>query len=107
MSHKRIVAILALALLPAALPAGAGAEPTCAEGPETVGNTITGTPCDDTIYMPRSVTVAYGEGGNDTIFGQRGNDRLYGGQGDDRLYGGIGDDQLRGGAGDDLLSGGR
>lgn len=88
------------------LPTAAGAAPSCADGPETVGNTIYGTPCADTIRMPRSVTVAFGEGGDDVIYGQRGNDFLYGGEGDDRLYGGIGDDQLRGGAGDDLLSGG-
>lgn len=107
MSSKQIVATVALLLFAAAaLPATGNAAPTCAEGPETVGDTIIGTPCDDIIRMPRSVTVAYGEGGNDTIFGQRGNDRLYGGPGDDRLYGGIGDDQLRGGAGNDLLSGG-
>lgn len=90
----------------AALPAVSTAAPTCAEGPETVGNTIIGTPCDDTIHAPRSVTFVNGEGGNDTLFGGRGNDRLNGGPGNDRLYGGIGDDQLRGGADDDHLSGG-
>ncbi|HEX7058977.1 MAG TPA: calcium-binding protein [Solirubrobacterales bacterium] len=105
MGSIRVIPIVALLSL-AALPAAASAAPTCAEGPETVGDTIIGTPCDDTIRMPRSVTTAYGEGGNDTIFGQRGNDRLFGGFGDDRLYGGIGDDQLRGGGGNDLLSGG-
>lgn len=97
--------ILAVALL-AALPAAAGAAPTCAEGPQIVGNQYIGTPCDDVIRMPRSVTVAHGEGGDDTIYGQRGNDRLFGGPGDDRLYGGIGDDQIRGEGGDDLISGG-
>jgi Ca2+-binding RTX toxin-like protein len=84
----------------------AGAAPTCAEGPETVGETIVGTPCDDTIHAPRGIVTVLGEGGNDTLFGGRGNDRLFGGEGDDRLYGGIGDDELRGGPGNDRLSGG-
>ncbi|HEU5141902.1 MAG TPA: calcium-binding protein [Solirubrobacterales bacterium] len=65
-----------------------------------------GTPCADTIRLPRSVTTVFGEGGDDTLYGGRGNDRLNGGEGHDRLYGGIGDDQLRGGGGDDRLSGG-
>lgn len=90
----------------AILAAPAGAAPTCAEGPQIVGNEYVGTPCDDTIRMPRSVTVAHGGDGDDTIYGQRGNDRIFGDGDDDRLYGGIGDDQLRGGPGDDLLSGG-
>jgi hypothetical protein len=82
------------------------AAPSCEEGPQIVGSEYIGTPCADTIRMPRSVTVAHGGGGNDVIYGQRGNDRLFGGEGNDRLYGGIGDDQLRGGPGNDLLSGG-
>ncbi len=92
-----------------ALAAGApaaGAAPSCAEGPETTGDTITGTPCPDTIRAPRGVTTVNGEGGNDTIYGQRGNDQINGGEGNDRLYGGIGDDRPRGGPGDDFLSGG-
>lgn len=100
-------AILFVALAAAALAAPvAGAAPTCEEGPQTVGGTIYGTPCDDTIRAPRSVTTVYGEGGNDTLYGQRGNDTLYGGEGDDRLFGGVGDDRLRGGSGNDFLSGG-
>jgi Ca2+-binding RTX toxin-like protein len=99
--------VTVIALLLAIAPAGtADAAPTCAEGPQIEGNAYVGTPCDDVIRMPRSVTVARGEGGDDVIYGQRGNDRLFGGPGDDRLYGGIGDDQLRGEAGNDLLSGG-
>jgi Ca2+-binding RTX toxin-like protein len=86
--------------------AAASAAPNCGEPPETIGNTIFGTPCDDTIRAPRSITTVNGEDGNDTLFGQRGNDSLNGGEGNDRLYGGIGDDQLRGGDGDDRLSGG-
>lgn len=97
--------IVALALLVAGT-APAGAAPTCAEGPQTTGDTIVGTPCDDMIRAPRGITTVMGEGGNDTLYGQRGNDFLYGGEGNDRLYGGIGDDQLRGGPGDDRLSGG-
>src|SRR5215472_543009 len=75
----------------------AGAAPTCAEGPETVGDTIIGTPCDDTIHAPRGILTVIGEGGDDSLFGGRGNDRLFGGEGNDRLYGGVGDDELRGG----------
>jgi Ca2+-binding RTX toxin-like protein len=87
-------------------PACAGAAPSCAEGPQTVGTTIIGTPCADVIRMPREVTTALGEGGDDIIYGQRGNDSIFGGEGNDRLYGGVGDDRLRGGPGDDRLSGG-
>jgi Ca2+-binding RTX toxin-like protein len=82
------------------------AAPSCAEGPQTIGETIVGTPCPDTIQASRGITTVYGEGGDDTIYGGRGNQTIYGGEGDDRLYGGIGDDMLRGGPGDDLLSGG-
>ncbi len=93
-----------LFILAAAPPAGAA--PSCAEGPETVGDTIVGTPCDDTIHAPRGIVTVLGEGGNDSLFGGRGNDRLFGDEGNDRLYGGVGDDRLRGGPGDDRLSGG-
>jgi Ca2+-binding RTX toxin-like protein len=98
-----VLTVLAV-LGPAASPASAA--PSCAEGPRVVGETIVGTPCGDTIRMPRGVTAAYGEGGDDTIFGGRSNQAIFGGEGHDRLYGGIGDDQLRGGPGDDQLSGG-
>lgn len=97
---------IALALIFATLPAPATAAPSCGEGPQTSGEVIVGTPCDDTIHAPRGITTVYGEGGNDVLFGGRGNESLFGGEGDDRLYGGIGDDRLRGGPGDDLLSGG-
>ena len=99
------LAILSGALL-AALPASAGAAPSCADGPQAAGETIVGTPCGDTIHAPRGITAVYGEGGDDTIYGGRGNESLYGGAGNDRLYGGPGDDRLRGGPADDLLSGG-
>ncbi len=101
--------LLALAVLPCAfltLPSSSTAAPSCAEGPQTVGTTIIGTPCADTIRMPRNVTTVLGEGGDDVLYGQRGNDSLFGGEGNDRLYGGVGDDRLRGGPGDDRLSGG-
>src|SRR6201747_173627 len=101
--------LLALAALPCAflmLPACCAAAPSCAEGPETVGAAIIGTPCADTIRMPRNVTTVFGEGGDDVLYGQRGNDSLFGGEGNDRLYGGVGDDTLRGGPGADRLSGG-
>jgi len=90
----------------AAFPSTGLAAPSCADGPETVGATIIGTPCNDVIRLPRMVTTVLGEGGDDHLYGQRGNDSLFGGEGADRLYGGIGDDRLRGGPGDDFLSGG-
>ncbi len=96
--------LLVLAALIA--PAPAAAPPSCSEGPQIAGEAIVGTPCGDTIHVPRGVTAVYGEGGDDTIFGGRANQSIFGGEGNDRLYGGIGDDQLRGGPGDDLLSGG-
>lgn len=99
------VLLVALSSAPVGAPV-ANAAPTCAEGPETAGSTIVGTPCDDTIRAPRGVTTVRGEGGSDTLYGQRGNDTLLGGEGEDRLYGGIGDDELRGGSGADRLSGG-
>jgi hypothetical protein len=96
---------VSLAIL-AWFPAGAGAAPSCAEGPETAGTTIVGTPCADVIRLPRNITTVFGEGGDDVLYGQRGNDTLFGGEGTDRLYGGVGDDRLNGGPGDDRLSGG-
>ncbi len=101
-----VAALLAAQLALAVFAPPTAAAPTCAEGPETTGNTIVGTPCPDTIRAPRGVTTVRGEGGDDTLYGQRGNDTLLGGEGGDRLYGGVGDDELRGGAGDDRLSGG-
>lgn len=96
---------LSLAVL-LALPSTGSAAPSCAEGPETVGATIIGTPCADVIRLPRAVTTVFGEGGDDVLYGQRGNDSLFGGEGADRLYGGVGDDRLRGGPDGDRLFGG-
>lgn len=107
MSSTRLTIAAALAALAAAAAAPTGgAAPNCADGPETVGQTIVGTPCADTVHAPRGITAVYGEGGDDALYGGRGNDSLHGGEGSDRLYGGIGDDRPRGGPGDDLLSGG-
>jgi len=106
MQQLRLLALVALPCVFLMLPACSAAAPSCAEGPETVGTTIVGTPCPDTIRLPRSVTTVFGEGGDDVLYGQRGNDSLFGGEGADRLYGGVGDDRLRGGPGDDRLSGG-
>jgi Ca2+-binding RTX toxin-like protein len=109
MGHRRHACFALLAATLAVLlvmPGAAAAAPSCAEGPETVGTTIVGTPCADTIRLPRGVTTALGEGGDDVLYGQRGNDSLFGGEGADRLYGGVGDDRLRGGPGDDRLFGG-
>jgi Ca2+-binding RTX toxin-like protein len=105
--HRTLLAAGVLLATAAGLAAPvSSAAPSCAEGPQTEGSTIYGTPCDDTIRAPRGVTAVFGEGGNDTLYGQRGNDELNGGEGSDRLYGGIGDDRLRGGPGGDHLSGG-
>jgi Ca2+-binding RTX toxin-like protein len=104
----RLTAGIAVAALAAAIAPAATAlpPPSCAEGPQTVGSTIIGTPCDDTVHAGRGITAVYGEGGDDVLFGGRSNQSLFGGEGNDRLYGGIGDDRLRAGPGDDLLSGG-
>jgi Ca2+-binding RTX toxin-like protein len=102
----RFAPFAALLLLFAVWPAAAAAAPSCVEGPQTVGSSIVGTPCGDTIHAPRGITTVYGEGGDDRLYGGRGNESLFGGEGNDRLYGGIGDDRLRGGPGSDLLSGG-
>jgi RTX calcium-binding nonapeptide repeat (4 copies) len=107
MGYRRLTFAAALPLLLLlALPGLGSAAPSCAEGPETVGATIVGTPCADVIRLPRSITTVHGEGGDDVLYGQRGNDSLFGGEGADRLYGGVGDDRLRGGAGNDRLFGG-
>ena len=122
--------MLALALL-AALPPAAGAAPSCAEGPQIVGNTVVGTPCGDVIHAPSGVTAVRGGGGNDTIiarpvaagaactgickhlgvgsqtfYGGPGDDVIFGERGNDTLYGGEGEDSLYGGIGDDSLHGG-
>lgn len=107
MSPRRLLSSTALLLAAfLALPGTGSAAPSCAEGPETAGATIVGTPCADVIRLPRSVTTVFGEGGDDRLYGQRGNDRLFGGEGADRLYGGVGDDRLRGGPDGDRLFGG-
>ncbi len=107
MRHRLLINLVApLIVVLAVFPGASLAAPSCEAGPETVGTTIIGTPCNDVIRLPRTVTTVLGEGGDDRLYGQRGNDSLFGGEGADRLYGGIGDDRLRGGPGDDLLSGG-
>lgn len=106
MQQRRLLALVAVPCAFLMFPSFSTAAPSCAEGPETVGTTIVGTPCADTIRLPRSVTTVLGEGGDDVLYGQRGNDSLFGGEGNDRLYGGVGDDRLRGGPGDDRLFGG-
>ncbi len=130
------VAALLLAVLVLA-PSQAGASPSpagppsCAEGPERVGDTIEGTPCADTIVVPAGVASVSGGGGNDTIVpgpiaaaisscpsgcrlgvgsqtfeGGPGDDIVFGERGNDKLLGGEGNDKLFGGPGDDLLRGG-
>jgi Ca2+-binding RTX toxin-like protein len=135
-----LAAALALAVPGAASAAAAplaptaGELPTCAEGPERVGDEILGTPCGDRIVAPASVAVVDGGPGDDTIVGANsgpvtaatgspeigyhlevgsqtfeggpGNDIVYGDRGNDTLRGGAGNDRLYGGIGDDVLEGG-
>jgi len=91
------VALLATMVVLVAAPASdAAAAPSCAEGPQIVGDEYVGTPCDDTIRAPRSVTIVRGEGGDDVLYGGSGNDSLYGNLGADELIGGSGNDTLWG-----------
>ena len=128
------VLLAAIALLVAPLPASAAPSPTgppsCAEGPERVGDTIEGTPCAETIVVPAGVASVSGGGGDDTIVpapiaalascpsgcrlgvgsqtfeGGPGDDIVFGERGNDTLLGGAGNDKLFGGPGDDLVRGG-
>lgn len=75
---------------------------------------------DDDTYGSRNErhdkpVMAFGAGGNDTIYGTRFDDSINGGEGDDtlngsggndRIDGGSGRDRIEGGAGDDILTGG-
>jgi Ca2+-binding RTX toxin-like protein len=125
-----LLGVLAALAVPAATASPASAAPSCAEGPQTVGETIVGTPCDDTIVAAPQVESVRGGGGDDTIVaapvaasaecptgcrlgvgsqtfdGGPGNDIVYGERGNDTLNGGEGDDRLYGGIGDDQLRGG-
>jgi Ca2+-binding RTX toxin-like protein len=122
-----------------ALPASAGIgatpapAPSCAEGPQREAGEIVGTPCDDYIVVPGTVSTVYGGGGDDTIVGSvttaatgiceseagchlevgsqtfeggPGNDVVYGDRGNDTLRGNAGEDRIYGGIGDDVLEGG-
>lgn len=121
---------IAALLLLLTLPAAAGAAPSCAEGPEAVGEAIVGTPCDDTIRAGAGISLVDGGAGDDVIVpaaitaadpfpgelwlgvgsqtfeGGPGDDLVFGERGNDTLLGGTGDDRLYGGIGDDLLRGG-
>ncbi|HEV7400109.1 MAG TPA: calcium-binding protein [Solirubrobacterales bacterium] len=131
-----ILAGLLSAVLALALPAAQAApipigSPSCAEGPQRVGDSIEGTPCADTIVVPAGVASVSGGGGNDTIVpgpisaavsscpsgcrlgvgsqtfeGGPGDDIVFGERGNDTLLGGGGNDKLFGGPGDDLVRGG-
>ena len=119
-----------LLIAPAAAPAATtAAAPSCAAGPETIGDVTYGTPCDDLIVAPPGVEAVRGGAGDDTIVaapvastscpsgcelgvgsqtfeGGPGDDVVYGQRGNDTLLGGEGNDQLFGGIGDDVLRGG-
>jgi Ca2+-binding RTX toxin-like protein len=128
-----IFALLLLGVLAAGVAApGSAATPDCPERPTTVGDTIVGTPCDDTIVVPPQIEAVHGGAGDDRIVaapissayectgecdvhlgvgsqtfdGGPGNDVVFGERGNDTLNGGEGDDRLYGGIGDDRLRGG-
>jgi Ca2+-binding RTX toxin-like protein len=130
-----LVAAVVLALASSAAAESAPGElPSCAEGPERVGDAVLGTPCDDRIVAPASAAAVYGGPGDDVIVGANsgpvaastgspetglhlevgsqtfeggaGNDVVYGDRGNDRLRGNGGNDRLYGGIGDDVLEGG-
>ncbi len=108
--------------------------PSCAEGPERVGEVVLGTPCDDRIVAPATAAAVYGGPGDDVLVGANsgvatasigdpgsglhlevgsqtfdggsGNDIVYGDRGNDTLRGNAGNDRLYGGIGDDVVEGG-
>jgi Ca2+-binding RTX toxin-like protein len=125
-----LLAVLTVAPLQAQAVAGPAGPPSCAEGPERIGDTIEGTPCADTIVVPAGVASVSGGAGNDMIVpgpisatvtscpsgcrlgvgsqtfeGGPGNDIVFGERGNDTLLGGGGNDKLFGGPGDDLVRG--
>jgi Ca2+-binding RTX toxin-like protein len=125
-----VLALLAALVAMVVAAPTAGAAPSCANGPQTIGDTIVGTPCNDTIravagisavtaglgddtIVPAAITAATpfpGEQwlgvGSQTFEGGPGDDLVFGERGNDTLLGGEGDDRLYGGIGDDLLRGG-
>lgn len=124
------LAVFAISPLAAEAAPSPAAPPSCAEGPERVGDTIEGTPCADTIVVPAGVASVSGGGGDDTIVpgpiaaatscpsgcrlgvgsqtfeGGPGDDIVFGERGNDTLLGGGGNDKLFAGPGDDLVRGG-
>ena len=131
MRASLIAALLLLGGATAAIAApGSAADSGCAGTPVIVGETIVGTPCDDTIVAPPQVEAVHAGAGDDTIVaapisasapcpagchlgvgsqtfdGGPGDDVVYGERGNDKLNGGEGNDRLYGGIGDDLLHGG-
>jgi hypothetical protein len=73
-----------------------------------LGNTITGTPGDDTIDCTNASpgkTITAGEG-NDTITGTAFNDVIDAGNGNNTVTGGAGDDFISSGTGNDTITGG-
>ncbi len=124
-----LAALIVGACLPAAASAATSDPPTCAEGPQRVGDTVEGTACGETIVVPAGVTTVQAGGGNDTIIatpvpaavecegtclgvrspvyeGGPGDDLVFGERGNDIIRGNAGNDRLFGGIGDDLLEGG-
>ncbi len=130
MAERLALAVVLLASWAVPATSAQASGPSCARGPQRIGNEIQGTPCADVIHAPPGVTAVHGGAGDDTIVatpiaattdcpagchlgvgsqtfdGGPGNDIVYGERGNDTLNGGGGDDRLYGGIGDDLLRGG-
>lgn len=92
-------AVLSLAAIGVAPPAGHAAVPTC-NGLEA---TITGTDGPDHSIGTDGPDVVVLGGGDDTFSGGKGHDVICGGDGNDALYGSTGDDTVFGEAGKDVV----
>lgn len=103
--RRLLTTMFVVALLFAALPAGAESAPR----PHTTCNglpaTIIGTGGADILIGTNGDDVIVGLAGNDLIRGKKGNDTICGGDGDDFLGGGPGDDHVFGGMGNDTVRG--
>lgn len=130
---RRIMTVVVLAALVAALTAGTALAETGFRYGTNAGDGLYGTPRVDRIdglggadliygYGSRDVLVGgdergrgdkilgggrgddiRGEGGDDSLYGERGNDRIKGGAGNDTLVGGPGRDVLSSGPGPDSI----
>jgi len=104
-------AVLALATIGVAVPAGHAAIPTCNGLEATVVGTdgpdhLVGTDGPDVVVLGSGNDDFSGGKGDDVICGGIGNDALSGSTGDDAVFGEDGDDVIREAAGDDRINGG-